>query len=162
MKPAPELLRNAPIHEAPLSLPPASEGQEITADYHSLGLTLNRHPLMLLRLRLKKMRTSTSLELRGLDDGRFACTTGIVTMRQRPPTAKGVMFVTLEDESGITYVIVQAALIERQRKEVLSAQLLTVYGTWQRKEGVCHLLAGRLIDHSHLLGELFVSSRDFH
>ena len=162
MKPAPALLRDAPIHEAPLQLPPASEGQEIVADYHSLGLTLNRHPLSLLRPRLKKMRMSSSLEMRGFSDGQFACTAGIVTMRQRPPTARGVMFVTLEDEAGITNVVVQAGLIERQRKEVLSAQLLAVYGTWQRKDGVCHLLAGRLEDHSPLLGELSVSSRDFH
>ncbi|HWT73003.1 MAG TPA: error-prone DNA polymerase [Oxalicibacterium sp.] len=162
MKPAPALLRNAPIHEAPLSLSPASEGQEIVADYHSIGLTLNRHPLSLLRPRLKKMRMSTSLEMRGFSDNQFACTIGIVTMRQRPPTAKGIMFVTLEDETGITNVVVQAGLIERQRKEVLSAQLLAVYGTWQRKDGVCHLLAGRLVDHSHLLGELSISSRDFH
>jgi error-prone DNA polymerase len=162
MKPAPALLRDAPIHETPLTLTPASEGQEIVADYHSLGLTLNRHPLSLLRPRLKKMRMSTSLEMRGFSDGQFACTTGIVTMRQRPPTAKGIMFVTLEDEAGITNVVVQVGLIERQRKEVLSAQLLAVYGTWQRKDGVCHLLAGRLVDCSQLLGELSVSSRDFH
>jgi error-prone DNA polymerase len=155
-------LRDAPIEETPLRLPAGSEGQEIVADYHSLGLTLNRHPLSLLRPRLKKMRMSTSLEMRGFSDGQFACTTGIVTMRQRPPTAKGIMFVTLEDEAGITNVVVQAGLIERQRKEVLAAQLLTVYGTWQRKDGVCHLLAGRLVDHSQLLGELSISSRDFH
>jgi len=161
MKPAPALLRDAPIHEAPLSLPPASEGQEIVADYRSIGLTLNRHPLALLRPRLKKMRMSTSLDMRAFADGRFACTTGIVTMRQRPPTAKGIMFVTLEDEAGTTNVVMQASVIERQRKEVLNAQLLTVYGTWQRKDGICHLLAGRLVDQSHLLGELSIASRDF-
>jgi error-prone DNA polymerase len=162
MKSPPALLRDAPVHETPLQLPAASEGQEIVADYHSLGLTLNRHPLALLRPRLKKMGISTSLEIRGFSDRQFACTTGIVTMRQRPPTAKGVIFVTLEDEAGITNVVVQAGLIERQRREVLSAQLLTVYGTWQYKEGVGHLLAGRLEDHSQLLGELSISSRDFH
>jgi error-prone DNA polymerase len=161
MKPAPALLRNAPINEAPLMLPPATEGQEIVADYHSTGLTLNRHPLALLRPRLKKMRIYTSLEMRGFSDGQFACTTGIVTMRQRPPTANGVMFVTLEDETGITNVILQTALIERQRKEVLNAQLMTVYGTWQSKENVFHLLAGRIVDDTHLLGNLSISSRDF-
>jgi error-prone DNA polymerase len=162
MKPAPALLRNAPIHEAPLRLSPPSEGQEIVADYHSLGLTLNRHPLSLLRSRLKKMGMATALEIHDFVDRQFACITGIVTMRQRPPTAKGIIFVTLEDETGITNVVVQAELIERQRKEVLSAQLLTVYGIWQYKDGVGHLLAGRLEDHSHLLGELSISSRDFH
>jgi error-prone DNA polymerase len=162
MKPMPALLRDAPIREAPLRLSSPSEGQEIVADYHSLGLTLNRHPLALLRSRLKKMGMATALEIRDFSHRQFACTTGIVTMRQRPPTAKGIIFVTLEDETGITNVVVQAELIERQRKEVLSAQLLTVYGIWQYKEGVGHLLAGRLEDHSHLLGELSISSRDFH
>jgi error-prone DNA polymerase len=162
MKPAPALLRDAPFNEAPLGLPPASEGNEITADYASLGLTLNRHPLALLRPHLKKMRLSSSLEMRGFADRQFASIAGIVTMRQRPPTAKGVMFVTLEDENGSINVVVSAELIERQRKEVLNARLMTVYGTWQRKEGVCHLLAGRVVDDSCLLGELAVGSRDFH
>ncbi len=161
MRPASALLRNAPIAEAPLILPQASEGQEIVADYASLGLTLNRHPLALLRPRLKQMNLSTSLELRGFADRKIARTTGIVTMRQRPPTAKGTMFVTLEDESGITNVIIWPALVEKQRKEILNAQLMTVYGIWQTREGVHHLVAKRIVDHSHLLGELAISSRDF-
>ncbi len=161
MRPATALLRDAPIAEAPLILPQASEGQEIVADYASLGLTLNRHPLALLRPRLKQMNLSTSLELRGFADRKIARTTGIVTMRQRPPTAKGTMFVTLEDESGITNVIIWPALVEKQRKEILNAQLMTVYGIWQTREGVHHLVAKRIVDHSHLLGELAISSRDF-
>ncbi|MFC7300017.1 error-prone DNA polymerase [Herminiimonas aquatilis] len=161
MRPASALLRDAPIAEAPLILPQASEGQEIVADYASLGLTLNRHPLALLRPLLKQMNLSTSLELRGFADRKIARTTGIVTMRQRPPTAKGTMFVTLEDESGITNVIIWPALVEKQRKEILNAQLMTVYGIWQTREGVHHLVAKRIVDHSHLLGELAISSRDF-
>ena len=161
MRPAPALLRDAPITEVPLILPQASEGQEIVADYASLGLTLNRHPLALLRPRLKQMNLSTSLEMRGFADRKIARTTGIVTMRQRPPTAKGTMFVTLEDETGITNVIIWPDLIEKQRKEILNSQLMTVYGIWQTKEGVHHLVAKRIVDHSHLLGELSISSRDF-
>lgn len=161
MRPAPALLRDAPIIETPLILPQASEGQEIVADYASLGLTLNRHPLALLRPRLKKMNLSTSLEMRGFADRKIARTTGIVTMRQRPPTAKGTMFVTLEDETGITNVIIWPDLVDKQRKEILNAQLMTVYGIWQTKEGVHHLVAKRIVDHSHLLGELSISSRDF-
>jgi error-prone DNA polymerase len=161
MQPAPGLLRNAPIVEAPLILPPASEGQEIIADYASTGLTLNRHPLALLRPRLRQMNLSTSLEMRGFADCKIARTTGIVTMRQRPPTAKGTMFVTLEDETGITNVIIWPDLIEKQRKEILQAQLMTVYGIWQTREGVHHLVAKRIVDHSHLLGELTIGSRDF-
>ncbi len=161
IKPAPPLLKDAPIIEASVSLPVATEGQEIVADYASVGLTLNRHPLALLRPRLKKMNLSTALEMKGFADRKIARTIGIVTMRQRPPTAKGTMFVTLEDETGITNVIIWPALIEKQRKEILNARLMTVYGIWQCKEGVRHLVAKRIVDHSELLGELSVESRDF-
>tara|TARA_R110001599_G_scaffold64023_1_gene178376 strand:- start:78666 stop:81827 length:3162 start_codon:yes stop_codon:yes gene_type:complete len=161
MVPAPKLLRDAPILEAPLLLPAASEGQEIVADYASTGLTLGRHPLALLRPRLKQMNLSTALEMKGFADRKIARTTGIVTMRQRPPTAKGTMFVTLEDETGITNVIIWPALVEKQRKEVLNSQLMTVYGIWQSKDEVRHLVAKRIVDHSELLGDLSVSSRDF-
>lgn len=161
MLPPPALLRDAPIVEAPLILPPASEGQEIIADYASTGLTLQRHPLALLRPRLRKMNLSTALEMKGFADRKIARTTGIVTMRQRPPTAKGTMFVTLEDETGITNVIIWPDLVDKQRKEILNAQLMTVYGIWQSKDDVRHLVAKRIVDHSELLGELSISSRDF-
>ncbi|WP_293780348.1 error-prone DNA polymerase [uncultured Oxalicibacterium sp.] len=161
MRPAPALLRNAPVEEEPLLLAAASEGQEITADYASTGLTLQRHPLALLRPLLKKMNLSTSLEMRGFADRKIARTSGIVTMRQRPPTAKGTMFVTLEDETGITNVIIWPALIDKQRREILNAQLMTVYGIWQTRDGVHHLVAKRIVDHSELLGNLTIHSRDF-
>jgi error-prone DNA polymerase len=83
-------------------------------------------------------------------------------MRQRPGTAKGVIFMTLEDETGNVNVIVWPALLERQRKEVLGAALLAVYGVWQREGDVQHLVAHRLVDMSHLLGGLQSTSRDFH
>jgi len=161
MLPPPALLRDAPIIEAPVILPPASEGQEIIADYASTGLTLQRHPLALLRPRLKQMNLSTALEMKGFADRKIARTSGIVTMRQRPPTAKGTMFVTLEDETGITNVIIWPDLVDKQRKEILNAQLMTVYGIWQSKDDVRHLVAKRIVDHSYFLGELSISSRDF-
>src|SRR5690606_9640894 len=141
--------------------PAASEGKEIIADYASTGLTLKRHPLALLRPRLRKMRLSTALEMKGFADRQLARTTGIVTMRQRPPTAKGTMFVTLEDETGNINVIVWPDLGEKQRKEILSSHLMTVYGIWQCKEQVRHLVAKRIVDHSELLGDLLVNCRDF-
>jgi error-prone DNA polymerase len=162
MTPPPALLRNAPIEEPPLTLPPATEGQEIIADYASIGLTLNRHPLALLRPRLKKMNLSTALEMKGFANRKLARTTGIVTMRQRPPTAKGTMFVTLEDETGNINIIVWPALLDKQRKEILNATLMTVYGVWQCEGEVQHLVAKRVVDHSCLLGGLAVGSRDFH
>jgi len=156
------LMAAAPVLEAPLLLPRASEGQELIADYASLGLSLGRHPLALLRPRLTAMRLLSAAELRGLAHGRLARTTGIVTVRQRPGTANGTIFVTLEDETGCTNVICWKGLVERQRRELLGASLLTVYGTWQREGEVAHLIAQFLVDHSALLGELAVESRDFH
>lgn len=162
LQPVPALLRDAPIRETPLSLPAATEGHEIVADYHSLGLTLQRHPLALLRPRLKIMKLSTSLELKGFSNGKLVRATGLVTMRQRPETAKGTMFITLEDETGTINVIVWTDVQQRQRKEVLQARLLTVYGVWQSVGEVRHLIAKRVVDDSALLGQLAVSSRNFH
>ena len=162
MAPPPELLRDAPIEEAPLLLAPATEGQELVADYASLGLTLNRHPLALLRPRLKKMNLSNALELRGFRNGKLVRACGLVTMRQRPATAKGTMFITLEDETGTINVIVWPALVERQRREVLGARLMTVYGVWQVQGEVRHLVARRIVDDTALLGNLATGSRDFH
>ena len=91
------------------------------------------------------------------------CTCGIVAMRQPPQTAKGVVFVTLEDETGSTNVIVWKSLKDTQRAELLRARLLAVYGVWQRDgdSGVCHLVANRLVDMTPLLGALTAQSRDF-
>ena len=88
----------------------------------------------------------------------------VVTARQQPPTAKGVVFITLEDESGSVNVIVWKSLREKQRAQVLKSRLLAVYGVWQRDEGgeVRHLIAQHLIDLTHLLGELATQSREFH
>ncbi len=95
-------------------------------------------------------------------DGRPACGAGLVTVRQRPETASGTVFITLEDETGNVNVIVWPTLVEKQRQKVMSARLLGVRGQWQSKSGVKHLVAIQLEDLSHLLGELETSSRDFH
>jgi error-prone DNA polymerase len=155
-------MRDAPVTEARVAIEKAPEGQEIAADYASLGLTLRRHPLALLRPRLARMKLSTAEELRHYPNGRIARTSGIVTVRQRPSTAKGVIFVTIEDETGCTNIIVWNDVSTRQRRELLSSMLLTVYGVWQREGEVRHLVARKLVDHSHLLGQLQVDSRDFH
>jgi error-prone DNA polymerase len=93
--------------------------------------------------------------------GMLARACGMVTVRQRPGTAKGVLFMTLEDETGNVNVIIWPALLEQQRREVLSAPLLGVYGVWQQEGIVRHLVAKRLVDMSHLLGRLPTISRDF-
>ncbi len=140
------------------------EGRDILADYQSLGLTLRRHPLALLRPRLAAARLLSAAQLDRLADGAVARAAGIVTCRQRPGTASGVTFVTLEDETGMINVVVWRDLAERQRRELLGAVLLAVYGVWQRQGSVVHLVARRLVDQSALLGELAntARSRDFH
>ena len=83
-------------------------------------------------------------------------------MRQRPGSAKGVVFVTLEDETGATNVIVWRDLGDRQRRELLGSRLMAVYGTVEREGEVVHLIAGRLVDLTPMLGQLETRSRDFH
>ncbi|MEP6996766.1 MAG: error-prone DNA polymerase [Betaproteobacteria bacterium] len=158
----PPLLADAPIGEAAPMLTPPGEGENIIADYASLGLTLGRHPLALLRGRLQRQRMLTAAELHALPHGRVTRVTGLVTGRQRPGTASGVTFVTLEDETGMINVIVWRDLAERQRSELLRANLLTVYGTLEREGEVVHLIAARLRDQTALLGKLAARSRDFH
>jgi error-prone DNA polymerase len=158
--------RRAPLDVAateprPGLLPPG-EAQDIVADYASLGLTLGRHPLALLRGQLKKLQIIEAQALQPLLSGSPARVAGLVTCRQRPDTASGVIFVTLEDETGCINVVVWRRLIERQRRELLGARLLGVQGVIERDGDVVHLIARRLFDHSALLGPLATSSRDFH
>jgi error-prone DNA polymerase len=157
-----DLLRDAPVREASPAITAAREGEEIMADYASMELTLRRHPLALLRPKLARMNLNSAIELDNYPTGRLVRTTGIVTCRQRPGTASGVVFVTLEDETGITNVVVWNQLVLKQRREILNSRLLTVYGVWQCEGEVKHVIAKRLVDHSHLLGNLKVESRDFH
>jgi error-prone DNA polymerase len=138
-----------------------TEAQNIVGDYRSAGLTLGRHPLELLRPVLLKQRLMPAATLRTYPNGRLARGCGLVTVRQRPGTAKGVIFITIEDETGNVNVIIWPSLLEKQRREVLGASLLGVYGVWQREGEVRHLVAQRLVDLSHLLGGLTTVSRNF-
>jgi error-prone DNA polymerase len=156
-----DMLAVAAVQDETPELGAPSEGSEIVADYRSAGLTLGRHPLKLLRPQLLANRLMPASTLRSYPNGRLARACGIVTVRQRPGTAKGVIFVTIEDETGNVNVIVWPGLLEKQRKEVLSASLLAVYGVWQCEGEVRHLVAHRLVDMSHLLGGLQSTSRDF-
>jgi error-prone DNA polymerase len=153
------VLREARLQEPPLALPPPGEGEDIVADYASLGLTLGRHPLALLRPRLRGVLPAA--DLYGREHGRAARAAGLVTCRQRPDTASGVIFVTLEDETGTVNVVIWRDLAERQRRELLGARLLAVDGRLERDGEVVHLIARRLHDRSHLLGELLAPARDF-
>ncbi|MBC7456406.1 MAG: error-prone DNA polymerase [Massilia sp.] len=156
-----DLLRPTSVSEETPQLGAPSEGDDIVGDYHAQGLTLRRHPLALLRAHLLKQRFLPAATLNDYQNGQLARACGIVTVRQRPGTAKGVLFLTLEDETGNINVIVWPSLALQQRREALQAPLLGVYGVWQREGEVRHLVAKRLVDMSALLGRLGTRSRDF-
>jgi error-prone DNA polymerase len=165
IEPLPELLGATRFDEAPLALPPMPEAEAVLADYASIGLPMGRHPVALLRDELARFSVQPAAVLRGYPDGRLARASGLVTHRQRPETARGVVFVTLEDDTGTVNVIVWPDLLERYRKEVLGARRMTVYGIWQADTAtggqVMHLVARRVVDHTPLLGALVSRSRDF-
>jgi error-prone DNA polymerase len=155
------LLEDAPPIEAEPLLRRPTEGEDIVADYASLGLTLRRHPLALLRTQLNQRRYRSAEALRNLANGELVRTAGLVICRQHPSSASGVIFITLEDETGQTNLIIWPKLIERQRRKVLHAGLLAVVGVVQKEGEVLHVIARRLIDETALLGGLVVESRDF-
>jgi len=170
---APQLLRDAPVHEAALALPEAGEGESILFDYAATGLTLRRHPLALLRPRLSRERLLSAEQLQQCTPGRLVRACGIVTLRQQPATARGTVFVSLEDETGTVNVVVWKSVREAQRDVLLHARLLQVEGTWEADRNaaggppgrVRHLIARQLTDRTELLGrlgQLGNPSRDFH
>jgi error-prone DNA polymerase len=148
--------------EERVALPLPTAGENLVADYASTGLTLGPHPLALLRPQLMAQRCKRSAEVRRLDHGRTVRAAGLVTLRQRPATAGGTTFITLEDEDGMLNVIVWERLAQRQRRVLLESRLMAIDGVLESAEGVQHLIAGRLIDLSKLLGQLDTRSRDFH
>jgi len=158
-----------PVAERQVELLAPTEGQDIVADYDTTGLTLRRHPLAPLRAELDRLRLWTAERIGHGRHRQPVRTTGIVTCRQRPSTASGVTFVTLEDETGCINVVVWRATAEQFRRELLGSTLLTVYGHIERIDApdaaVIHVIAARLVDHSPLLGKLLgnltVDSRDF-
>ena len=157
------LLKATPTHEpdAPALEAPAP-GLATLADYRSTGLSLGDHPVALLREQLNGFKVLPAALLRECRPGQLVRASGLVTHRQRPGTAKGVVFVTLEDDTGAVNVIVWPQVVEQQRRPLLAARLLTVYGIWQREGAVMHLVAKKLIDHTPLLQGLSTRSRDFH
>jgi error-prone DNA polymerase len=142
-------------------LPPPSAWENTRTDYATTGLSLGTHPLSLLRAQLRARRCQPSRDLKALRHGSKVRAAGLVTLRQRPQTASGVTFVTLEDEDGMVNVVIWRDLAERQRRVLLTSTLLGVDGRWESIEGVRHLIAERLHDYSPLLGALDSRSRDF-
>lgn len=138
-----------------------TEGQDIVADYSSTGLTLGRHPIRLLRRHLDRYRYRSAAELPGCSNGQPINVAGLVITKQRPGTASGVTFVTLEDETGQMNLIVWKKIAEEFRPALLNARLLGITGELQIEGKVIHVIAKQLFDHTELLGDLSIRSRDF-
>jgi len=139
----------------------ASESEEVYWDYASVGLTLRTHELALMRPQVKDKRLWTSADLRDTPDGRQVYTIGKVTGRQRPETAKGVTFISLEDEFGDIQVIVYSGVFERFRPAALNSKVMGVKGRWQFEDGSRNLVAGYIEDLTQMLRGLRTKSRDF-
>ncbi|MCB1866348.1 MAG: error-prone DNA polymerase [Chromatiales bacterium] len=162
VEPARAMFENAEPPEGVPMLRTPREGESILADYRHTHLSLRRHPLALLRKRLAAKGLRTAAEVGAFEHGEWASAAGIVTCRQRPGTATGVVFLTLEDETGYTNVVVWSRVVEQHRAVVLGARLVGVAGQVQRDGEVVHLIARRLEDLSALIGTLPSVSRDFH
>ncbi len=143
-------------------LPAPAVAEEVFSDYRATGLTLRAHPLSLLRDRPPFDRCKRHADLAHIGNHRFVRIAGLVTCRQRPGSAAGVVFLTLEDETGNSNVVVWKQTQERFRQALLAGQLLLVTGTLECKDGVIHVIAGRLEDYTHELSRLNLKSRDFH
>jgi error-prone DNA polymerase len=160
-KPQEGLALDAADPDENLGIRPPSEADDTRADYASTGLTLGRHPLALLRPVLRRRRAITARELRERPHGSRVRACGLITMRQRPMTASGTIFLTLEDETGFVNAVVWPRLFEKQRAEILAASVLAVDGVLETDGDVHHLIADRVHDFSHLAGSLRSKSRDF-
>ncbi|MGH6811399.1 MAG: error-prone DNA polymerase [Methylocella sp.] len=146
------------IHEPAVALRPMTAGGEVVEDYGHVGLTLRSHPVSFLREDLRRQRIVTCAEAMQARDGRSLRTAGLVLVRQMPGSAKGVMFITIEDETGIANLVIWPKLYERQRRVILSARMMAVHGRIQREGEVVHLVAHRLNDLTSALAS--VGGRD--
>ena len=142
------------IHEPVVALRPMTTGGEVIEDYGHVGLSLRNHPVFFLREELRRKRSITCDEAMQARDGRWVEVAGLVLLRQRPGTAKGVMFITIEDETGIANLIVWPSVYEKQRRIILSAGMLGVRGRVQREGEIVHIIAHWLTDMSGNLAKM--------
>jgi error-prone DNA polymerase len=159
-RPLPGVMKKTSIQETAVTLTAPALADNIFADYQHLGFTLGAHPVSLLRATLSGSRFNTACQIQHHPDRALARALGLVICRQRPPTAGGVVFLTLEDETGHTPIIVHPFLAQKQRREWLTSPLLGVFGQVQRKGNSFQLIAKRLVDYTHLLAGLSSRSRD--
>ncbi len=145
----------------PESLTPMSMLEEVYADYHMTGLSLKGHPMSFARRELDAMHCVTAQQLATLRDGRHVRVAGLVLLRQRPSTAKGITFVTLEDETGAINLVLFAAVWERYFKVARASNAWLVDGKLENRQGIIHVIVGRLTDLSDVVEGLNIKSRDF-
>jgi len=156
-----DLLKGIACKDEPTPIRPASESDDLHADYAATGLTLGRHPVELIRSVLRQRRVRTAKQLRQLKHGTHTRACGLITMRQRPMTANGTIFLTLEDETGHVNVVIWQRLWERQRNIILNASLIAVDGVLESDGEVYHLIASQVHDFDGLAKGLKTRSRDF-
>ncbi len=148
--------------EVGVSLPTMPMSQEVTIDYRTAGLSLKRHPVALIRQQLKQMRVTPAADLSTMTHGKWVRVAGLVLIRQRPGTASGIVFETLEDESGIANLIIRPVVFDRYRKAARHSTLVQAEGYVERQDKVVHVMVMRMTDLSHLISDGGVGSRDFH
>ncbi|NHA03288.1 DNA polymerase III subunit alpha [Mucilaginibacter sp. HC2] len=146
--------------EIPVDLPPMTRGEHVVQDYISTGLSLKDHPIGLVRLKLTQMRNARVSDLARMKDGDMVSLAGLITVRQRPGTAKGVLFMTLEDETGSANLVVWQKLFDQYRKEIVQSRLLMVSGKLQIANGVTHLVVHRCFNLTALLRSLTETTND--
>jgi error-prone DNA polymerase len=146
MVPLPEVLA--------VSLKPLTEAREVVEDYTSMGLSLRQHPFAFLRQDLARRQIATCADVRAARDGTWLTVAGLVLVRQMPASASGVIFATIEDETGHANLIIWPSLFERQRRTVLSSSAVACRGKVQREGEVIHVVASNLIDLTHLLRQV--------
>ena len=156
------IFKNLTEKENNVELKKLTEGENIIADYNSIGLTLRSHPLQLIRPQLTEMGIICTNQIDYHIKCKTICTSGIVINRQKPASGKGVLFMTIEDETGFANVIVWPKVAKKYRNPLLLSSLITITGYVQKQDGVINLIASRIEDHSELLGFLKTRSRDFH
>lgn len=146
----------------PETLQPMQPIEEVYADYETTGLSLRSHPLSFVRDQLDRLRVTSAMELKQMTDGRFVRVAGLVLLRQRPSTAKGITFVTLEDETGSMNLVLKPEIWEKFYNTARRSNAWLVHGVLENREGIVHVLVGRIEDLSTQVGGLVVKSRDFH
>jgi error-prone DNA polymerase len=151
----------AELDEPSVALRPMTDGGEVVQDYGHVGLTLREHPMSFLRRDLSRRRILTCAEAVRARDGTWLETAGLVLVRQRPGSAKGVIFMTIEDETGIANAVLWVKTFEKYRRVVLSAGMVGIYGKIQREGEVVHLVAHRLTDLSEALASVGERNRAF-